>query len=1206
MPEDFVHLHVHSDYSLLDGACKHEGLLELTKEFGMQSVAVTDHGNLFGAMEFYQKAKKAGVRPILGCEVYTLPSDDRDAHRTQRTGQGDYNHLLLLCETLEGWRNLSKIVSIGYRDGFYYKPRISRGLLKEYAKGLICTSACLKGEVAQHILRDRLDLAEKAIRDLRDGIFGEKSFYLEIQENGLKEQRKANRGLEALAKKLGIPLVATGDVHYLRPEDKKVQDALVCINTGKLIADPNRLKMDARLHFRSKEEMARDFAGREEALRASVEIAKRCEIEFEFGKTMHFPKFETPAGVGGDPMALDGFFRGLCEEGIRRRYAERADAPEIRARYREELTVIESMGFVPYLLVVWEFISWAKRSGIPVGPGRGSAAGSIICYAIGITDIDPIEYGLLFERFLNKERVSMPDIDVDFCQERRGEVIEHVREKYGRDAVAQIVTFGTMAARSAIRDVGRVLGVPLAEVDRVAKLVPGDLQVKHKKLRDAFAEVPELADCRKDPRFAELFSIAEKLEGFVRNVSTHAAGVVIGDCALEERVPIYVDPKSPGEIITQFPMTLLENECGLIKMDFLGLKTLTVIKWCLDNVKATAGRDLDLAADREPLKTALRDPGEASARRLYDLLCRGETKGVFQFESSGYRDLLQKLRPDNFEDIIALGAMYRPGPLGAGMVDAYVNRKHKREPVTYLHPLLEGVLGSTYGCMLYQEQIMRITNVLAGFSLAEADTLRKAMGKKKPEVMAKYKGKFVEGAAKNGCAGEVAEKIWEQMEFFAGYGFNRSHSAAYGLVTFQTAWLKANYPAEFMAALLSSEVGSVETVAEYVEEAERMKIEVLPPDVNASKLNFSVVQAGGAKAIRYGLIAIRGLGERAIQAILEARRRVGRFRSIFDLCEGVEAKAVNKAAIEAMLKAGALRDLAPRRSQIAAVLENALASCKNAQQDRTGDLFGRRLGAPSCAPLPPPPLPDLPEWGEAEILQGEKEALGFYLTSHPLKKHRRVLASYATASAKTLAARAGAEVVLGGMVAQIRTRPDKKGNMMAFLTVEDLEGSFDAVVFARVYDAAKAFLAPETIVLLKGTVDTSRETPSVIVNEVIPVERADEALAAEVRVTLPRGAIEDARLEALATALLSSRGQCPVVLELTTREGVRARIRVGTGLYVQPGERLERAVEAVLGPGTVRVSGATGRGGLDIDASDEVGNGARGAEPLPLYAEMMN
>jgi DNA polymerase-3 subunit alpha len=1226
---DFVHLHVHSDYSLLDGACRHDELLKLAKSFGMQSVAVTDHGNLFGAMEFYTRALKAEVRPILGCEVYTVPGEDEDAHVRKGSGAGDYNHLLLLCESYEGWKNLQRLVSEGYRRGFYYKPRVSHHLLRKYAKGLIATSACLKGEVAQQIVRDRIEQAEENLLRLRD-IFGENNLFVEVQENGLADQKKANRGLVELARKLSLPLVATADVHYLKPEDKKVQDVLVCINTGKLLADQNRIRMDdAILHFASKEEMAARFAWCPEALANTVAIAERCRVDLkkeQFGKT-YFPKYEPPARPDGAPQTTSEFFRGLIEEGLRRRYlapdhpldeplpAEIARAPlpaEVEARYREEITVIESMGFVPYFLIVWDFISWAKRNGIPVGPGRGSAAGSIIAYAIRITDIDPLEYDLLFERFLNKERVSLPDIDVDFCQERRGEVIEYVRKKYGRGAVAQIITFGTMAAKSVIRDVGRVMGIPLADVDKVAKLVPGDLQVKHKKLKDAFEEVPELAEQRRDPRFAELFSIAERLEGSVRNCSTHAAGVVIGDGPLEERVPLYVDRSSRGGgsgaeadtgevIITQFPMTLLENECGLVKMDFLGLKTLTVIKWCLDHIEKTTGRRPDLSAHKLPL----RDPHEPSAKKLYELLCRGETKGVFQFESSGYRDLLVKLRPDGFEDIIALGAMYRPGPLGAGMVDAYVNRKHGREPVTYLHPLLEKVLATTYGCMLYQEQIMRITNVLAGFTLAEADSLRKAMGKKKPEVMAKYKGKFIEGAGKNGCSAEIAEKIWEQMEFFAGYGFNRSHSAAYGLVTFQTAWLKANYPAEFMAALLSSEVASVEKVAEYVEEAERMGIEILPPDVNESDHNFSVVvRPDGNRAIRYGLIAIRGLGEKAIQAILEARRRVKRFRSIFDLCAEVDTKCVNKAAIEALLKAGALRSMPGRRAQIAAVLERALGEGNRLQQDRRSgqsSIFDMFAGSKAAAPPPPPPLPDVPEWPEQEILQGEKETLGFYLTSHPLKKHRVALARYATASAKSLAACGGQEVIAGGMIAQVRARPDKKGNMMAFLTVEDLEGSFDAVVFSRVYEQAKPLLAPEAIVLLKGSVDTAREQPSVIVNEVLPIEKADEAFAAEVKVVLPRAAIDDGRFEKLVAALEAAKGRCVVVIEITTRDGARARIRVGQDLYVRASERLERDIEALLGPGAIEIAGAGGRradrGDLeDAPASDE---------PLPLYAEAM-
>jgi DNA polymerase-3 subunit alpha len=1234
MPREFIHLHVHSDYSLLDGACRHDPLIETAKSMGMPAVALTDHGNLFGAMEFYSKAVKAGVKPILGCEVYTVPGDDENAHQKKGQGAGDYNHLLLLCESYEGWKNLQRLVSEGYRSGFYYKPRVSHHLLRKYSRGLIATSACLKGEVSQAILRGRDEEARRSLERLRE-IFGEKNLYVEVQANGVLDQRRANKGLLEIAKALSLPLVMTGDVHYLRESDKKAQDVLVCINTGKLLADEKRMRFDADLHFRSQEEMARaclEWGLPEEALASTVEIARRCNVDLQkeqWGRT-YLPRFAPPedAGLGArarllsralsedvPPPAPGGegaktpegtrlFFRDLCEEGLIRRYGSPLDE-RVRARYREELAVVEGMGFVPYLLIVWDFIRWAKSRGIPVGPGRGSAAGSILCYAIGITDIDPLAYDLLFERFLNKERVSMPDIDVDFCQERRGEVIDYVREKYGREAVAQIITFGTMAAKSVIRDVGRVLGVPLSEVDKVAKLVPGDLQVKHKKLRDAFAEVPELAALRADPKFAELFSIAESLEGSVRNASTHAAGVVIGDTALEERVPLYVDPKSPGEIVTQFPMTLLEKECGLIKMDFLGLKTLTVVKWALDmiNEGRPEGERLEVSADRDPIRTALANPQEPRAAKLYELLCRGETKGVFQFESSGYRDLLQKLKPDGFEDIIALGAMYRPGPLGAGMVDAYVNRKHGKEAVTYLHPLLEKVLGTTYGCMLYQEQIMRITNVLAGFSLSQADSLRKAMGKKKPEEMAKYKGKFLEGAAKADppCPQDVAEKIWEQMEFFAGYGFNRSHSAAYGLVTLQTAWLKANYREEFMAALISSEVASIEKVVEYVDEAERMGIEVLPPDVQSSGLRFSVVRGkGGRKAIRYGLIAIRGLGEKAIEAILAARREAGgRFSSIYELCERVDLKCLNKAAFEALNKAGALLSLGSR-AQVAAVLEKAIALGQRIQADkRSGQASIFDLLGASAAPPPPPPLPRVPEWPEPEVLLGEKECLGFYLSSHPLKKHRPTIQRYATPglTQRTLARAAGREVVLGGMVAQVRTRIDRTGKMMAFLTLEDPEGKCDAIVFSSVYEAAKAHLFPDAILLLRGKVDTAKEEPSLLVSEVVPIEKADLVFAAEVRIDLAADAIADERLKALMAALAANRGEVPVTLEARTKSGLRARIRLPREAWVSPTEALTSAVEAILGAGTCRICGAQAAVETGEEAPEGGGEGALEPEP---------
>jgi DNA polymerase-3 subunit alpha len=1173
MVQDFVHLHVHSDYSLLDGACKHDGLLGLCKSFDMGAVAVTDHGNLFGAMEFYLRAKKKGIKPIIGCELYTVAGEEPDAH-TKRGGRrsAGANHLLLLCKDLTGWNNLSKLVSLGYLEGFYYKPRVSKHLLRQHAEGLICTTACLQGEVAQHLLAGREDLARKSVIELRD-IFGEDNLYVEVQKNGVEDQDRVNPELIRIAGELSLPLVATCDSHYLRPEDQPAHDALLCVNTGKLLSDPNRLKLDAILHVRNKQEIAEAFRGMDEAVKNTCVIAERCNVEFPTGQRF-LPVYTPPKPAEEtEPPNADDYFVQLCDEGLRRRYGD--PLPEnARERYDLERQVILTMGFTSYFLIVWDFIDWAKRQGIPVGPGRGSAAGSIIAYALGITDVCPLKYDLLFERFLNKERVSMPDIDVDICQERRGEVIEYVREKYGRDAVSQIITFGTMAARSVVRDVGRVMGVPLPEVDRVAKLIPGDLQVRRKKLKHALEEVPELRETvESSPQLSELMEIAQRLEGSVRNASTHACGVVIGDGPLIERVPLYRDPKNPDDMVTQFTMGLLEDACGLLKMDFLGLRTLTVIRWCLTHIKQTEGKDVDVSMDALPIGR----PDEPTARKLFDLLRRGATKGVFQFESSGYRDLLTRLKPDSFEDIIALGAMYRPGPLGAGMVDAYVERKHGREQVTYPHPSLEKILGETYGCMLYQEQVMRIANVLAGFTLNEADSLRKAMGKKKPEVMAKFKGKFVDGAEKNDCARETAEHIWEQMEFFAGYGFNKSHSTAYALVTYQTAWLKANYPVEFMAALLSSESGNIDKVVDYIAEAEHMDIAVLPPSVNESDVSFSVVTENGEKAIRYGLVAIRGVGQSAAEEIVRARPEQpdGRYDSLFDLASAVDTKLVNKGVLEALVKAGATCAIPGSRAQHVAVLEKALAHGNRVAADRRSGqkslfgLLGGGGGAAAATP-PPPPLPEVPDWTEQEMLQGEKEALGFYLTSHPLKRWRNHLGKYCTASSRTLGEHTG-EVVTGGMITGIRTRVDRRGGTMAFLTVEDLGGNFDAVVFSRTYAEHRHQISDEAIVLLRGTVDASREPASLLVEEVVPIEHADGAFCVQLSLSLQPEHTQPETLDRVFAALTHHRGDCPVMCTVRTRSGVLAQIRLGRELRVEPGPDLVEGLAAVIGREHVRL-----------------------------------
>jgi len=1163
MGSDFVHLHVHSEYSLLDGACKHDALIEEAKRCGMPALAVTDHGNLFGAVEFYQKARKAGIKPILGVEAYVAVGSHTD-RRGDSEGPTNH-HLVLLCENETGWRNLSYLVSKGFLEGFYYKPRIGKDLLRERdregrprSEGLICLSACLKGEVAQNVVEDRYERA-RAVVDEYVQIFGRDRYFLEVQENGLEKQRVANAGIERLASEFGLGLVATGDVHYLRPEDKKAQDVLVCINTGKTRSDPKRLRIDAALHFKPPEEMARHFPA--EVRRRSVEIAERCNVSFDFSKR-YLPHYRPETGE-----TPDAFFDRLCAKGLRERYRERADAPEVQARLVEETAVIKTMGFVSYFLIVWDFIDWAKRNGIPVGPGRGSAAGSVVAYALGITDICPLKYDLLFERFLNKERISMPDIDVDFCQERRERVIEYVRAKYGRDAVSQIITFGTMAAKAVVRDVGRVLDIPLKTVDGLAKKIPTTL---HIKLKDALEQEPDLKAARAaDPQVDELFDIATRLEGVARHASTHAAGVVIGDGPLIERVPLYQDPKT-GDIVTQFSMGVLEDY-GLLKMDFLGLRTLTVLHFALENINARRARDGQRSIDLRELP--MDDLADPTVQRTFEMLRRGDTKGVFQMESTGFRELVLKLQPDRFEDLIALVALYRPGPLQSGIAESFCNRKKGIEPVTYPHASLEETLRETYGVPCYQEQIMRIANRLAGFTLSEADSLRKAMGKKKPEVMAKFKESFLAGAARNGCARETAEAIWQQMEYFCGYAFNKSHSAAYALVSYQTAWLKANHPVEFMAAVLSSEMGNTDKLVEYLEECARLGIEVLPPDITTGDARFSVIEREGKKQVAYGLLAVKGVGDKALEALLSARAKVGgKVRSLYDLATAIEdLKPLNKAVLEALARAGALDALGGegspglRRARLLAAVEPSLAAAAKLQADRLSRQ-GFLFGADAAAPPPPPPLPEAAALPEAQVLAGEKETLGLYLSSHPLRRYERLFACLGTATTATLAAHAGAEVWIGGLVAGLRPKTDKKGQPMAFVTIEDLAGRVDAIVFASVFATVKSVLAPEAVVFVRATVDSSRDVPSLLVNEAIPVDLAEAQLARQLILHLGPDQVGQATLGRLVDALRAHRGPKPVYLKVRTPAGFEATIRAGQDLTVTPGAPLRAAIADLLGP----------------------------------------
>src|SRR5487761_832323 len=963
---DFVHLHLHTDYSLLDGACE---IGELTAEAArrkMPAVAVTDHGNLFAAANFFHQATICGVKPIIGCEVYVAP----DSHKNRGADAERSNHLVLLCENNEGYRNLIQLVSTGFLDGFYYKPRIDHELLAKHSRGLIALSACLRGEVTEHVLEERHEQARKSAYRLQD-IFGKQNFFLEIQDQGLDVDKRVNQGVVRLAKETGIPLVATNDCHYLTRSDAHAQEVLLCIQTGKTMSDTNRMRFATdQFYFKTAAEMAQVFGELPDALLRTVAIAERCQVKIEPVQNP-FPVFQVPEGT-----TTDSYFERVVREG----FAERAPqlerlAKENRLRHpiavygqrlSDEIEMIKQMRFSGYFLIVWDFIRYARAQNVPVGPGRGSAAGSLVSYSLRITDVDPLQYDLLFERFLNPERISMPDIDIDFCMRRRSEVIDYVRRKYGEKSVAQIITFGTMAAKAALKDVGRALDMPYGEVDRLAKLIPNQLNIS---LEDALKDGSPLAAARdKDERVREGVEVARRLEGLARHASTHAAGVVISPQPLTEIVPLYRSTRE--EITTQYDMNALER-IGLLKMDFLGLTTLTVLDDAVLLIKQNRGVDIKLADF--PLDDA----------PTYAIFARADTSGIFQFESHGMRDILKRYQPTRIEDLTALNALYRPGPIQGGMIDDFIARKHGKKKVTYDLPALEEILEETWGVILYQEQVMQIANRLAGFSLGEADILRRAMGKKNRDEMAAQREKFLTGCAVKKIPPKKAERIFDLMAEFAGYGFNKSHSCAYALLAYQTAWLKTHYAVEFMAALLTSETGNTDKVVKYIHEARGMGITVLPPDVNSSDVDFTPM----GERIRFGLRAIKNVGENTVRGILEARQKLGQFRSLFELCDSVDPRLLNRRVLESLVKSGALDSFGARRAQLYQVIDRAMERGQKLQRDRSSSqhaLFGSGGGAHEP---PEPELPDSEEWPEYELLANEFATLGFYISGHPLDKY---------------------------------------------------------------------------------------------------------------------------------------------------------------------------------------------------------------------------
>ncbi|MFP4582051.1 MAG: DNA polymerase III subunit alpha [Desulfococcaceae bacterium] len=1149
-PSPFVHLHLHSQYSLLDGAIRIDPLLARTKELNMEAVAITDHGTMFGAVEFFSKAKKAGIKPIIGCECYLAPR--RLTDKTPEDAKG-MAHLLLLAENQEGYQNLCRLASIAQLEGFYYKPRIDREALREYGKGLIAASACLHGEIPMHLKNGRMEDAEASARFYLD-IFGEDRFFLEVQNNGIPIQETVNKGLAELGKRMGIPLIATNDCHYLRREDARAHEVLLCVQTGKTINDAGRFQFNTdQLYFKSPDEMQAELGHFPGAIENTRDIARRCEIDFDFN-TYHFPQF-----AAEDERSVDDIFEEKALEGFQVRMAQvrsrfpDADETVYRERLDYEIGVIKQMGFTGYFLIVADFIRFGKENGVPVGPGRGSAAGSMVAYAMGITDLDPLEHGLIFERFLNPARISMPDIDVDFCINGREKVFKYVVDRYGGgDYVAQIITFGKLKTRAVIRDVGRALDIPLAEVDAIAKMVPDVLNIS---LEDALKQEPRLTEmANRDPRVGELIRIARTLEGLPRHASTHAAGVVIGDRPLVDYLPLYRGKK--GEVVTQFDMKWVE-EIGLVKFDFLGLRNLTIIQNTLTLIEQNG----KTAPDLETLN--LEDPA------TYELLSRADTTGVFQLESSGMKDLLVRLRPARFDDITALVALYRPGPLESGMVDDFVERKHGRQQVSYPLPELEPILEETYGVILYQEQVMKIAGELASYSMAEADGLRKAMGKKIAEIMAQHRERFIKGAVENGHPRDKVTHIFDLMEKFGGYGFNKSHSAAYALIAYQTAYLKAHFPVEFTASLLSSDMSSIDSIVKFMAECRSHDIPVLPPDVNTSGKMFI---ADGDK-IPFGLVAVKNVGEGAIDAILEAREEGGPFASIFEFCERVDLRRVNKRVLEALIKCGAFDGAGASRPQLLAAMEDALDYGGRVQRERESPQLGLFDMGETTQQVNVPTLPIVPDWDERQILALEKETLGFYVSGHPLGRYEEVLDRFANGDAVRLKEMDdGSAVRIGGIIAAVKTIRTKKGDPMAFVTVEDRFGSVEAVVFTSVYRETAALLAEDRAVLVEGKLQRDENAVKILADRIIDLEEAETRCAAAVHIHVDATRADRAVLERLRGLLGGHRGDCRGYLHIRMPGTAETVIALPESLPLAPGEPLRREVEGLLGRGSIETA----------------------------------
>jgi DNA polymerase III subunit alpha len=1161
--KDFVHLHLHSDFSLLDGAIKIKPLAARAQELGARAVAVTDHGNLYGAISFYNQMKASGIKPIIGMEAYIAKGKHTD--RGDSSGEKGTNHIILLAKNLKGYHNLAKLSSFSFTRGYYYKPRIDKELLAAHGEGLVALSACLSGVPSSLLLADRFDEAARQASEFED-ILGKGNYYLEVQNHGLEQELETViPGMIALSKKTGIPLAATNDCHYLMRDDWRAHDILVCIGAGKTVNEKRGLKYkEGEFYVRSAEEMWQIFgADLPEALLNTVAIAEMCELELPKNQN-HLPEYRVPEGE-----TAESFFEKRARAGLDERWADIKERPgrkfdldDYRARLEQEIAVINKMGYAGYFLIVWDFIAYARKNNIPVGPGRGSAAGSLVAYCLRITDIDPIQYDLFFERFLNPERVSMPDIDIDFCVRGRQKVIDYVADYYGRDHVSQISTFGTMASKAVIKDVGRALEMPYSEVDKIAKMIPPPVRGRNVSIEDAIKQNPDLRRAiNTDDRVRDLIEIAQRLEGCSRHASVHAAGVVISPRPLYELVPI--SKTARDEITTQYPMNDLEKT-GMLKMDFLALTTLTIIDDCVKSIERETGTRPNLT------KIPLDDPA------ALQLFAEGKTEAIFQFESGGMKDICRRLKPDGLEDLSALNALFRPGPIDSGMVDDFIERRHGRRKVRYDFPELKEIMGNTLGICVYQEQLMAVFQKLAGYSLGEADLVRRAMGKKKREDLDKHKEKFLKQAMERGHDRGQIERLWQSFEGFADYAFNRAHSFSYGYLAYQTAYLKAHYPTHFWAAVLSNELNNTAKVVKYINEARSQAIQILPPEVNASLDNFTA----SGNSIRFGLAAIKGIGQSAVSSIIEARNAGGPFTSVFDFTERVDSRAVNKRVLEGLVRAGAFDSINKSRARLFAVIDSAIESGQRVQRSREDgqiELFGATAAS---MPAFEPPLPDVAEWANHELLKGEKETLGFYISGHPLSGYEEALTDFADADVDRLSSFShGAIVTLGGVVVELNVRTTKKGDRFGLFQLEDQFGSVKVVAWPDVFSKANGVMQNDAAVLARGRLEIDDGgAMTVIAEEIQSLENIRERSARTVVLHFDVDSVDEKKLERLHWLLDNNRGECGIIFEVKLADGSIARVQPNHLVRVKVTPALTNSIQEIIAGCRVElvVSRATG------------------------------